>query len=248
MDLQTLAVLGILFFSTFVRSAFGFGDALIAMPLLAMVVGIRTATPLVALVAGTIALTILVGNWRHVQVKSAWRLVVSSIVGIPIGLFLLGEGCEGMMKPLLALIVILFSVHQLARPGILRLSSERTSWLFGFAAGILGGALNTNGPPLVVYGSMRQWNPATFRATLQGYFFTTGWFILLGHFLAGLWTSDLLTLYAGSLPVVLPAVFLGGRLHRVIPEGRYDRAIHVLLLAVGALLLYDAVRASIMSM
>ena len=48
MDLSstTLIVLVILFLSTFVRSALGFGDALIAMPLLAMVVGMHVATPL----------------------------------------------------------------------------------------------------------------------------------------------------------------------------------------------------------
>ena len=27
-----------------------------------------------------------------------------------------------------------------------------------------------NGPPLVVYGVLRRWQPAQFRATLQGYF------------------------------------------------------------------------------
>ncbi|RLD04929.1 MAG: sulfite exporter TauE/SafE family protein, partial [Chloroflexota bacterium] len=40
----TLLVLAILFLSTFIRSALGFGDALIAMPLLAIVVGLQVAT------------------------------------------------------------------------------------------------------------------------------------------------------------------------------------------------------------
>ena len=47
---------------------------------------------------------------------------------------------------------------------------------FGFFAGILGGAYNTNGPPVVIYGSLRKWSPATFRATLQGYFFMAAFF------------------------------------------------------------------------
>ncbi len=49
----TALVLVVLFCSTFIRATFGFGDALVAMPLLAMVVGLKTATPLVALVAST---------------------------------------------------------------------------------------------------------------------------------------------------------------------------------------------------
>ena len=78
-----ILVLSILFISTFTRSALGFGDALIAMPLLALVVGMQVATPLTALGASTIALTILVsGGWRKVDLKAAWRLIVSSLVGI----------------------------------------------------------------------------------------------------------------------------------------------------------------------
>jgi len=47
-DSFTIAVLLIVFVSALVRTVFGFGNALIAMPLLAMTgVGMKTATPLV---------------------------------------------------------------------------------------------------------------------------------------------------------------------------------------------------------
>lgn len=65
----TLLVLGILFLSTLIRSALGFGDALIAMPLLAMVVGLQVATPLTAMGATTIAITILIQAWKNVDIK-----------------------------------------------------------------------------------------------------------------------------------------------------------------------------------
>ncbi len=89
MELSTtiFLVLSILFLSTFIRSALGFGDALIAMPLLAMVVGLQVATPLVAMGASTIAFTILLKSWRKVEIKAAWRLVISTWIGIPIGIF-----------------------------------------------------------------------------------------------------------------------------------------------------------------
>lgn len=67
----TLLVLAILFLSTFIRSALGFGDALIAMPLLAMMVGLQVATSLTAMGATTIAITILVRAWKKVDIKAA---------------------------------------------------------------------------------------------------------------------------------------------------------------------------------
>ncbi len=69
----TMLVLAILFLSTLIRSALGFGDALIAMPLLAMVVGLQVATLLTAMGATTFAITILVRAWKKVDVKAAWR-------------------------------------------------------------------------------------------------------------------------------------------------------------------------------
>ena len=88
-DPTWLATLTILAFSTTIRAVFGFGDALIAMPLLAIVLGLKTATPLVALVSFTIAVVMLFSTWRNLKVGSASRLIISTLVGIPVGILLL---------------------------------------------------------------------------------------------------------------------------------------------------------------
>lgn len=85
-NLYTPAIVAIVFLSVLVRSTFGFGEALIAMPLLALIVDLKTAAPFVAIIAGTITFIILVSNWHRVQFHSAWRLVLSSFAGIPLGL------------------------------------------------------------------------------------------------------------------------------------------------------------------
>lgn len=155
-------VLAILFLSSFVRSAFGFGDALLAMPLLAMAVGIRTATPLVALIASTIALAILLGNWRQIRFAPAWRLIVSTLAGIPLGLWFLKGTYDTMLKLVLALVIIGFSGWSLLAHRHPTIKHERWAPVFGFAGGILGGAYNTNGPAVVIYGTLRHWPPLLF--------------------------------------------------------------------------------------
>ncbi len=240
-DLQTLAVVGVLFVSTLVRSTFGFGDALLAMPLLAMVTGLRIATPLVALVASTIAFTILVRHWRAVRFASAWRLIVASLAGIPVGLFLLDRLPEAVMKSILAAVIVAFGLYSLINRTPFLLKSSRGAWPFGFTAGILGGAYNTNGPLVAVYGVLRHWPPAAFRATLQGYFFPTGLLILAGHAAAGFWTRPVGELFLLSAPAVLVAVWAGACLNRAIPEGKFDRWVHLTLLIVGLLLFVQTV-------
>jgi hypothetical protein len=227
----------VLFVSTFIRSAVGFGDALLAMPLLAMLFGIRTATPLVAFVASTIALTILATNWRNVDLRDAWRLILASLLGIPFGLLLLKVAPEALVKFILGTLLILYGLYSLFAPRLPIVGNENLAYLFGFVSGILGGAYNTNGPPVVIYGTLRRWPPEHFRATLQGCFFVTGLLILTGHGLAGLWTTFVFKLYLYSLPLVMLAIFVGGKLHRRIPKETFSRIVYVFLVIIGALFL-----------
>ena len=50
-----IPVLGIVFFATFIRSAFGFGEALVAVPLLVLYLPLTIAAPLAVLISITIA-------------------------------------------------------------------------------------------------------------------------------------------------------------------------------------------------
>jgi len=231
----------VLFFSSFIRSTFGFGDALVAMPLLVLLVGLKTATPLVALVASTIGLSILISNWRKVRIHSAWRLTVSAAMGIPLGLLLLKGAYEDVLKVILAAVLIGFGLYSLARPRLLTIRGEKPAFAFGFIAGVLGGAYNSNGPPVVIYGALKRWDPETFRATLQGFLFPTSLFILAGHGLAGLWTAPVIRAYLYALPLVFASVYLGGRINRIFATERFTRWVYVLLIALGLLLLGETV-------
>jgi uncharacterized protein len=230
-------VVAIVGFAALVRSTFGFGDALIGMPLLALLIPLRSATPLMAFVGPTLATLLLIREWRHLQVRSALTLILATLAGIPFGLFFLKRVDERAVNAVLASVIILFALYNLLRPGLLRLRTERSSWAFGFAAGVLGAAYNTNGPPVILYGVLRGWPPETFRATLQGYFLPTGTAILVGQGIAGLWSAPVLKAYLFSLPLIVLAVLAGTALAKKIHPARFAAAVHILMLAAGAILL-----------
>ncbi len=233
-----ISVFFIFFVSTFVRSSLGFGDALVAMPLLTLVVGLKTATPTVALVATTISITILAKNWKIADLKATFRLVLSSFIGIPVGLVLLKGINEDFMKALLGAILILYGLYNLLKPHLKKISgSFGLAILFGFIAGVLGGAYNTNGPPIVIYGTLRRWAPDHFRATMQSYLLPTGFLILMGHGLSGLWTTQVFKYYILSLPIVLLAIYIGGKAHRSMTQKRFDRFVNGALICMGVVLI-----------
>ncbi len=234
---STLLVVLVLSGATFIRMLFGFGDALLAMPLLALIIGVPTATPLVAFVSMTTVILVLITSWQDIDIRAARHLILASFFGIPIGLWFLKGLSEPLITAILGVILILSSIYQLCKPVIHPPRRQEYAYLFGFIAGILGGAYNTNGPPIVIYGTLQRWTPIRFRATLQGYFFPTGIFILVGHGVSGLWTREVLHLYVSSLPLIALAFLLGARFSHALPPRSFERAIYVFLILIGLLLI-----------
>ncbi len=233
----TVLVLAVLLLSTFVRSAFGFGEALIAVPLLALMMPVTVAAPVAVLISITVAAIVLLQDWQHVQVRSAGRLVVPTLVGTPLGLLVLTRVPEGIVKGALALIILAFSLYSLLGRHRAALADDTYAWVFGFGAGVLGGAYGMNGPPLVMFGTLRGWSPQRFRATLQGYFLPASLMSMAGYWLTGLWKPAVTHYYLLGLPVVLVGIVLGRAANGRMDAHSFLRYVHLGLAVVGCLLL-----------
>lgn len=231
-------VLAVIFFATFIRSALGFGEALISVPLLALRIPLETAAPLAVMVSITIAAVVVAQDWRKVHVRSASWLLLATLFGIPLGLMLLMNVHQTVVKLILALVIIFFAVYSLNKTHLVHLESDRKPWLLscGFIAGVLGGAYGMNGPPLAVYGTMRGWSPQHFRATLQGYFLPASMLGLAGYLWKGLWSRELTHLYLITLPVTIPAIWLGRVANHRLPVNSFRKYVYGGLIVIGAVL------------
>ena len=235
-------VLAVIFLATLIRSAFGFGEALVAVPLLALLIPVEVAVPLAVLHSVTVAGVIIVQDHHKIHLGSAWRLVLATFFGIPLGLLLLTGLPEQVVKATLALVIMAFSAYCLLRRRQPELKDDRLAWIFGFVAGILGGAYGINGPPLVVYGTLRRWSAEHFRATLQGYFLPASLAGLFGYWWRGLLVPDVTRYYLLSLPPALVAVLLGRALNRRLVGRPFLLYVHAGLIAIGAVLLMQSAR------
>jgi uncharacterized membrane protein YfcA len=244
MDSVTLHILLIVFVATLIRSTFGFGEGLIAVPLLALTVPIAVAAPLVVLLSITIAAVVVLQDWHRIHLRSAGWLLAPTLVGIPLGIALLTSAHQHVVKAVLALVILAFSGYSLMGSKPLRLHDDHRAWLLGcgFLAGILGGAYGMNGPPLVVYGAMRRWSPQHFRATLQGYFLPASVVTMAGFRLAGLWTPAVTHDYLLSLPAAIPAIFLGRFINHRLRGEAFLKYVYGGLICIGLVLLAQAIR------
>jgi uncharacterized protein len=243
-DPTTLRVLLIVFLATLIRSTFGFGEALIAVPLLALSISIRVAAPLAVLLSITVALVVVIQDWRKIHLRSTGWLLAPTVLGIPLGILLLTSIHQNAVKAALAIVIMAFSAYFLLSKRLPELHSDKRSWLLGcgFLAGVLGGAYGLNSPPLVVYGTMRRWSPQHFRATLQGYFLPASVVAMAGYWYKGLWVPAVTHYYLVSLWVVLPTIFVGRVVNRRLSGEAFLKYIYGGLVCVGLVLLVEAVR------
>lgn len=203
---------------------------------------LTVAAPLAVLLSATIAAVVVAQDWKHIHLRSAAGLVLATVFGIPLGLLVLTNAHQELVKAGLGILIVLFAGFSLVARNALRLEHEHRGLLLvsGFLAGILGGAYGMNGPPLVVYGSLRRWSPQHFRATLQAYFLPASVLGMMGYWSAGLWTRTVTHAYMLSLPVMLPAVLLGRTVNRRFSGAAFLQYVYIGLILIGGIFIAEA--------
>ena len=235
--MELALVVLILCMATLFHGTLGFGTGLVAMPMLTLVIGVQEATALVAFVIVSSTILLLRRNWRSLEPRATVQLIISSVLGVPIGIFLLTNAPADLIQRGLGVLLIVYALYALIGPPLFEARHAGWAYGLGFISGILGGAYNTNSPPVVVFGTLRRWQPDVFRATLQAYFVPLALVVWAGHGVTGLWTRDVVIAFALYFPFGLVALWAGHRVATRIPAAAFQRALYIAVIALGALLL-----------
>jgi hypothetical protein len=228
-----LLIVLIVFGAIFVQSVSGFGLALVSMPLLALVIDLHTAAPLVALISVVAEIIILIHYREALDLRSVARFALASILGVPVGVLFLAQVDQAIVLPLLGIIVLGYALYALLGPRLPELRSVHWAHGLGFIAGVLGGAYNMPGPAVVIYANCRGWPPAQFKSNLQGFFVLTSVLILGAHVVAGHVTPDVLRDFALTLPAILLGALTGFALDRRLNPLVFRRVVQVMLIGIG---------------
>lgn len=231
-------------------SVFGFGDAIIAMPLLGLLFDLEAtkAAPLVTLVStlmisGNLALELNSGKLANVgRWTESAGLFAGAALGVPVGVHALVSVDPDLVRLALGLLLVAYGTRELTNqdddppiiddallPTLLRVLP------FGFASGLLGGAVAEPGPPAVVFGQSQRWDPSTMRVMLFRFFLPVQLLALLDLNDAGLLTPPIVAQAAAAIPAVAGAVALGTLLNRQIDPDVFQGIIAALVLLLGLL-------------
>jgi uncharacterized membrane protein YfcA len=110
--------------------------------------------------------------------------------------------------------------------------------LAGLVGGLLGGAYNTSGPPVIVYADCRRWPPEVFKSNLQGYFVISSLGFVVMHVLGGNITPPVLKAFWWTLPFIAVGLVAGLSLDRWLNPALFRRVVLVLLVVMGVRLMF----------
>jgi uncharacterized membrane protein YfcA len=191
----------------------------------------------VALVGFTLYALNLV-RYRH---GLDWRvllpLAVAAALGVPLGVWALGNLDEDLVKRVLGVVLIAYALYGAWRPQTAPLRASLWAFPAGFLAGVLGGAFNTPGPPVIVYGNLKQWPRGLFRSTLQALFLFSSSLVIVSHAVAGNLTRATWLSYLLLVPALLLGVWAGAWVDRHISNRHFRILVLALIFATGVLLL-----------
>ncbi len=205
----------IVLLAAFVRSVSGFGYALLATPLLTFVFEAKSVVVMNVILGSITCVLVLFPMRRHIDFRRVAFISLGSILGVPLGAYLLSRLDPSIIKLAIAVLAIPFAVLLLLGHSYQFKRDTLGCGVVGFMSGVLGASTSLSGPPVVLFLLNQGLVTERFVGTLAAYFLFIG-MISIGAFSSlGMLTADLLT----KVAILLPALLLGSYAGiRVLPR------------------------------
>jgi len=231
------------FGAAFLRGFTGFGFSLAAVPALSLMMSPVIAVPctlLLGMLAGVQVLPRIrhLPDWRSVRI-----LVVGSLVGSPIGIWVLTALPANTTRIVIGVTLIVAVIALWRQPRFAKEPSLSVGFGTGIVSGVLNGSTGFAGPPVILYFLSTHDSVPVIRASLMMYFFFATVGTLAYDAIRGLIGTHVLLLAAIFFPALYLGNWLGDRCFDGSSAATYRRvALGILLilavLAVGRSL-YD---------
>jgi uncharacterized membrane protein YfcA len=219
-EAELAGVIGIAFLAAGCQSLTGFGSALVAVPLLSLYVDAKLAVVISTFLSTVVSAPLLLEVRRQVRPAKVAPLAIGSVVGVPVGILILKGVDAGVLKILVAAVVIMASALLLLMPRFtLGGRNLLSSLVTGALSGLLRASTSMAGPPVVLYTLSHEKEIEEFRSTILALFLITGLLTVPGLIVAGLISRDALIATAVAVPGLALGLLAGTRLRaRVQPK------------------------------
>lgn len=239
LPIETLALAALVVTGAYVSfGVTGFGSTVLALPLLALLMPLKFAVPLMMML--DLAATLVLGARirRGIRYDELAWLVPFMLAGMALGLTLLISVAERSLLVGLGVFVILYAAYGLLRRGPPGAISRLWSVPFGLAGGALSALFGTGGVVFAIYVAGRLKDKEELRATNASLIMLSALIRVVLFALAGLLTQDsLLEVTLWLIPAMLLGFYAGNRLHDSVSTAVVVRVVYAVLVVAGLTLL-----------
>lgn len=234
--------IGISILSGAVRGFSGFGSALIYVPMMSALYGPKIGAASFLLTDFVTGIVFSLGVWRLAVWREIVPLALSGAIAAQFGTLILQYADPANLRwTMAALVLVIVAVLSTGwryhgRPMLI------VTLLVGAAAGLMGGAVQIFGPPVVLFWLSSMASPAVVRANFVVFFAIMAAALVVTYVWFGLITPDVIALAAFVAPAHILAMFAGSRLFHIASEQTYRRTAYVIitLAALVSMPLWDA--------
>ncbi len=218
----------------------GFGSTLIAIPLLAHLMPLTFAIPMVVVLDCVSAISMGLKLRADVSRSEFVPMLPFLLAGLLVGAFVLLNVPARWLLLVLGVFVLVFSADfLLQRKSRLRLPRWTVAPI-GLLAGTTSSAFGVGGPIYVFYFAARGASPEQIRATVPAVFSFTSVARIAIFAGVGLYNREVLMATAALLPVMALGLWCGHRLHGRLTRDQALRIVGTLLLLSGVSLVLRA--------
>jgi len=218
----------------------GFGSTLVAVPLLAHVVPLTFAIPVVILLDGIASVSQGLRLRAEIDRREVLTLLPFLVLGMGIGTLLLVSVPGDVLILCLGVFVLAYGLSYIARRGsVLRLPRWSAAPI-GMFGGTTAALFGSGGPVYVVYFAGRGATPDQIRATMPLVFVFTTIARIVVFALAGLYHTGVFAATGLLLPALALGLWSGNRLHGRLSREQAVRIVGALLTLSGVSLLVKA--------
>lgn len=215
----------------------GFGFGILAMSGLTLWMDLLHAQGVVNLGGLFVTVGVAWSLRQHLLWSRLWRMLPTIVVGVALGVFALRTFDTLWMERALGATIVGIALWNLARPSLVARETPFWDASAGLASGVLSGAFNTGGPPLIAHLYRLDETPLALKATVQVLFVVLAGVRAPIAFSQGLLGPEIVRDTAIAAPFIVLGLVLGIRLGRRIDPGRFRQASWVALGLLGGVFL-----------
>ncbi len=234
----------VIFITHTLEAVTGFGCAVLAMPFVTALLGIRMGVMVITVLAWILALYFVVTKWREIDWKQYGIITGFMLAGLPAGMYLFRRVDSANLKTILAIFILLVSTYQLYRLGRnkkakapLKAKAALPYYLLLIGGGIIHGIFSSGGPLVVLYASRQLPEKGSFRATLCLLWVTLNTIIIATYLIEGSFTAPIAKTTAFLVPFVLAGIVAGEKIHDKVDERTFSLTVFGMLFLTAIFML-----------